>query len=327
MTEAIEFAGRVAVIIPTYNERDNIRPITTRVRSAVPGADLLIVDDNSPDGTGKIADELAAADNHIHVLHRPGKAGLGAAYVAGFQAALDQGYDTIVEMDADGSHQPEDLPKLLAALASADIVLGSRWMPGGKTINWPKSRELLSRAGNAYARIMLGIPLCDITGGYRAYRASALWKIGPEDVESVGYCFQIDLVRRAVQAGLTAAEVPITFVDRTHGASKMSNAIVREALWRVTLWGITRRLRRLRPRIRRRKAYAPELTPQSSAAAAAERSTSPRLASGEMTGASLVEPAEAFFSPRCYAARQVDKRCGRVEPGASIRNSDSYPAP
>ena len=249
MTEAIEFASRVAVVIPTYNERDNIRLITARLRFTIPGADLLIVDDNSPDGTGKIADELAAADQHIHVLHRPAKAGLGAAYVAGFEAALEQGYETIVEMDADGSHQPEELPKLLAALASADIVLGSRWMPGGRTLNWPKSRGLLSRAGNAYARIMLGISLRDVTGGYRAYRASTLWKIGLENVESVGYCFQIDLVRRAVQAGLTVAEVPITFVDRTRGASKMSKAIVREALWRVTRWGITMRLRRPRPRI------------------------------------------------------------------------------
>jgi dolichol-phosphate mannosyltransferase len=244
MTEAIEFAGRVAVVIPTYNEKDNIRPSTARVRAAVPGADLLIVDDNSPDGTGQIADELAAADQHIQVLHRPGKAGLGAAYIAGFQAALDRGYDTIVEMDADGSHRPEDLPKLLAALASADMVLGSRWMPGGKTVNWPKSREFLSRAGNSYARAMLGIPLRDITGGYRAYRGSALGKIGLEEVQSVGYCFQIDLVRRALQAGLEVAEVPITFVERTHGASKMSKAIVREALWRVTRWGITGRLRR-----------------------------------------------------------------------------------
>jgi dolichol-phosphate mannosyltransferase len=249
MTQAIEFVGRVAVVIPTYNERDNVRLITARLRFTIPSADLLIVDDNSPDGTGEIADELAAADEHIHVLHRPGKAGLGAAYVAGFQAALDRGYDTIVEMDADGSHQPEDLPKLLAALASADVVLGSRWMPGGKTLNWPKSREFLSRAGNSYARVMLGIPLRDITGGYRAYRASALWKIGLEDVESVGYCFQIDLVRRAVQEGLTVAEVPITFVERIHGASKMSKAIVGEALWRVTRWGIAGRLRRPRPRM------------------------------------------------------------------------------
>ncbi|MBV8085549.1 MAG: polyprenol monophosphomannose synthase [Chloroflexi bacterium] len=248
MTESIEFAGRVAVVIPTYNERDNIRLVTARVRAAVPGADVLIVDDNSPDGTGRIADEFAAADQQIRVLHRPGKGGLGAAYVAGFQVALDHGYDTIVEMDADGSHRPEDLPRLLAGLASADVVLGSRWVRGGTTVNWPKSRELLSRAGNAYARIMLGIPLRDITGGYRAYRASALEKIGLDEVDSVGYCFQIDLVRRAVAAGLTVAEVPITFVERAHGVSKMSNAIVREALSRVTRWGITRRLRRLRPR-------------------------------------------------------------------------------
>ena len=241
MTEAIEFAGRVAVVIPTYNERDNIRLITARVRSAVLAADLLIVDDNSPDGTGEIADELAAADQHIQVLHRPAKAGLGAAYIAGFEAALARGYDTIVEMDADGSHQPEELPMLLAALGSADIVLGSRWIPGGKTLNWPKSRELLSRAGNAYARLMLGIPLRDITGGYRAYRASALGKIGLENVESVGYCFQIDLARRAVQADLTVAEVPITFAERTQGASKMSKVIVGEALSRVTRWGITAR--------------------------------------------------------------------------------------
>jgi dolichol-phosphate mannosyltransferase len=249
MSEAIESAGRVAVVIPTYNERDNIRLVTARVRAAVPVADLLIVDDNSPDGTGEIADELAAADNHIHVLHRPAKAGLGAAYLAGFEAALARGYDTIVEMDADGSHRPEDLPDLLAGLASADIILGSRWIAGGKTLNWPKSRELLSRAGNAYARIMLGIPLRDITGGYRAYRASALTKIGLEDIESVGYCFQIDLVRRAVQAGLTVAEVPITFVERAHGASKMSKAIVGEALSRVTRWGLTMRLRGPRPRM------------------------------------------------------------------------------
>lgn len=243
MIEASEFIGRVAVIIPTYNERDNIGPITTRVRSALPDADLLIVDDNSPDGTGRLADELATADKHIHVLHRRGKAGLGTAYIAGFQAALDEGYDTIVEMDADGSHQPEELPKLLAALADADIALGSRWVPGGETLNWPKSRAILSRAGNAYARIVLGIPLRDMTGGYRAYRADALRKIELDDVESVGYCFQLDLARRAVWAGLTVAEVPITFVERTYGTSKMSKAIVSEALWRVTRWGIASRLR------------------------------------------------------------------------------------
>ena len=242
MTEIAGFTGRIAVIIPTYNERDNILLTTVGVRSAVPTADLLIVDDNSPDGTGEIADDLAAADKRIQVLHRRAKAGLGTAYVAGFQAALDQGYDTIVEMDADGSHQPEELPKLLTALGGADVALGSRWVPGGAVVNWLRSREYLSRAGNAYARIMLGIPLRDMTGGYRAYRACALWKIGLENVESVGYCFQIDLARRAVKAGLTVAEVPITFVDRAYGTSKMSKAIVFEALWRVTQWGITGRL-------------------------------------------------------------------------------------
>jgi len=244
MTDAGEFTGHIAVVIPTYNEKDNIRPITARVRSAVPGAHLLIVDDNSPDGTGRIADQLAAADPHVHVLHRSAKAGLGAAYVAGFTAALDQGYDIIVEMDADGSHQPEELPKLLCALAGADIVLGSRWIPGGQALNWPKSRQVLSRAGNTYARIMLGLPWRDMTGGYRAYRASALGKIGLENVESVGYCFQVDLVRRGGQAGLAVAEVPITFAERTRGTSKMSKAIVGEALWRVTRWGIAARRRR-----------------------------------------------------------------------------------
>jgi len=246
MTVARDFTGRVAVIIPTYNEADNIRPMTARVRSTIPGADLFIVDDNSPDGTGSIADELAAADGRIRVLHRRGKAGLGTAYLAGFATALDQGYDAIVEIDADCSHQPEELPKMLTALTAADMVLGSRWVPGGKALNWPKSRAVLSRAGNTYARIMLGIPLRDMTGGYRAYRADALRKIGLENVESVGYCFQIDLARRAVLANLTVAEVPITFVQRTRGASKMSSAILGEALWRVTQWGIMGRLHRYR---------------------------------------------------------------------------------
>jgi dolichol-phosphate mannosyltransferase len=246
MTEAHPFTGCIAVIIPTYNERDNIRPITARTLSAIPEADLFIIDDNSPDGTGKIADELAAADQRIHVMHRRGKEGLGTAYLTGFAAALDQGYPAIVEIDADCSHQPEELPRLLRGLATADVVLGSRWVPGGMALNWPKSRVILSRAGNAYARIMLGIPLHDMTGGYRVYRASALRKIGLENIESVGYCFQIDLARRAVLAGLRVAEVPIIFVERTRGTSKMSGAIVSEALWRVTQWGITRRLQAAR---------------------------------------------------------------------------------
>jgi dolichol-phosphate mannosyltransferase len=248
MTAASQFAGHVAVIIPTYNERDNIAPITARVRSAMPRADLLIVDDNSPDTTGKIADELAAADSHIHVLHRQAKAGLGAAYIAGFQWALDHDYDAIVEMDADGSHQPEELPWLLSALNDADLVLGSRWVPGGRVLNWPRSRQILSRAGNSYARVMLGITLRDVTGGYRVYRASALREIGLENVQSQGYCFQIDLALRALQTGLTVAEIPITFIERARGTSKMSSTIIREALWRVTQWGITERLLKHRGR-------------------------------------------------------------------------------
>jgi dolichol-phosphate mannosyltransferase len=246
MTKDSQFAGHVAVIIPTYNERDNVVPITASVRSAIPGADLLIVDDNSPDGTGEIADELAVADSHVHVLHRQAKAGLGAAYIAGFGWALDHDYDGVVEMDADGSHRPEELPGLLSALNDADLVLGSRWVPGGQTLNWPRSRQILSRAGNAYARIMLGTTLRDVTGGYRVYRSSALREIGLETVQSQGYCFQIDLVLRAQQAGLTVAEVPITFIERARGTSKMSSTIVREALWRVTQWGIAERLRKHR---------------------------------------------------------------------------------
>jgi dolichol-phosphate mannosyltransferase len=236
-----EAIGRVVVIMPTYNERANVESTAGRVRRAVPDADLLVVDDNSPDGTGDLADKLAAEDPHIHVLHRESKAGLGAAYIAGFRWALEQGYGVMVEMDADGSHLPEELPRLLGALADADLVLGSRYVPGGTVVNWPKSRELLSRGGNTYARLMLGISLKDSTGGYRAYRASALRKIALDEVESQGYCFQVDLAMRAVRAGLRVAEVPITFVERVHGTSKMSRAVVAEALWRVTVWGLTGR--------------------------------------------------------------------------------------
>src|SRR5215468_3565857 len=234
--------GPLAVIIPTYNERDNIEIITSRVRGAVPGAHVLIVDDNSPDGTGELADKLAGEDPHVHVLHRAGKAGLGAAYIAGFRWALERDYGAMVEMDADGSHQPEEMTRLLDALASADLVLGSRYVPGGAVRNWARSRELLSRAGNTYARLMLGFTLKDATGGYRAFRATTLHRIGLDGVNSQGYCFQIDLARRTILAGLTVTEVPITFVERERGTSKMSNAIVAEAFWRVALWGIARLL-------------------------------------------------------------------------------------
>lgn len=236
-------ANRIVIVMPTYNERQNLESIAGRVRAALPAADLLVVDDNSPDGTGEIADKLAGEDSHVHVLHRAAKAGLGAAYIAGFRWALEQGYAVLVEMDADGSHQPEELPRLLAALAEADLVLGSRYVPGGAVLNWPRSRELLSRGGNTYARLMLGLKLQDATGGYRVFRASTLRRIGLDDVDSQGYCFQVDLARRTIAAGLTVTEVPITFEERQRGASKMSRKIVLEALWRVTGWGIAARLR------------------------------------------------------------------------------------
>jgi dolichol-phosphate mannosyltransferase len=234
--------GRVAVIIPTYNEAENLEPIVARVRSAVPDADVLVADDSSPDGTGDLADKLALTDDHVHVLHRPGKEGLGAAYLGGFGWALDRGYGAMVEMDADGSHDPAELPSLLAALEDADLVVGSRWVKGGTVRNWPRSRELLSRGGNAYARVMLGLSVHDATGGYRAYRASTLNGIALHTVTSQGYCFQIDLTLRAARAGKKIVEVPITFTERTHGSSKMSRAIVAEALWRVTVWGVTSRV-------------------------------------------------------------------------------------
>ncbi len=238
--------GPVAVIIPTYNERANLDDIVARTRRAVPDADVLIVDDNSPDGTGDLAEKLALTDEHVRVLHRARKAGLGAAYLAGFGWALEHGYGTLVEMDADGSHDPAELPAMLAALATADLVVGSRWIAGGTVRNWPRSRALLSRGGNAYARIMLGLAVHDATGGYRAYRATTLREIGLADVTSQGYCFQIELTLRAVRAGLTVIEVPITFTERARGTSKMSRAIVAEALWRVTQWGLATRLSRSR---------------------------------------------------------------------------------
>jgi dolichol-phosphate mannosyltransferase len=232
--------------MPTYNERENLEATAGRVRAAVPDADLLIVDDNSPDGTGELAGKLAAEDSHVQVLHRPGKGGLGAAYLAGFHWALDQDYGAVVEMDADGSHQPEQLPALLDALESADLVLGSRWVPGGRTVNWPRSRQIISRGGSFYSRLMLGIPLRDATGGYRAYRAGTLRAIGLDEIHSQGYCFQIDLARRTLAQGLRVREVPITFVERVHGTSKMSKAIVFEAFWRVGWWGLAGRWGQLR---------------------------------------------------------------------------------
>ena len=237
---------RALVVIPTYNEAENLEPIVDRVRAAVPHADVLVVDDGSPDGTGDIADKLARADSSVFVLHRTSKAGLGAAYLAGFDWGLRAGYDVLVEMDADGSHLPEQLPRLLAALPGADLVLGSRWVPGGSVENWPRRREWLSRGGNTYARLALGLPLHDATGGFRAFRRTTLEALDLPTVTSQGYCFQVDLARRTVEAGLRVVEVPITFVERVHGESKMSGAIVREALTKVTRWGVTHRAAQVR---------------------------------------------------------------------------------
>jgi len=234
--------GRVVIVMPTYNERQNLEIIAGRIREAVPDADLLVVDDNSPDGTGDLADKLAEADTRVQVMHRTEKAGLGRAYVAGFTWALDRGYDLIVEMDADGSHRPEDLPRLLATSGGADAVIGSRYVPGGTVVNWPKSREFLSRGANLYNRIMLGVRVKDATGGFRVYRAATLREIDLHGIQSAGYCFQIDMTLRVLQAGLTITEVPITFIERERGSSKMSNTVIFEAFARVARWGISARL-------------------------------------------------------------------------------------
>jgi dolichol-phosphate mannosyltransferase len=253
MSDPIEALGRILVIIPTYNEADNLPPIVERVRTSVPAAHILVADDNSPDGTGKLADELAAADDHVHVMHRLGKEGLGAAYLAGFAWGIEAGYDVLVEMDADGSHQPEQLPSLLAALTDADLVLGSRYVKGGRVVNWPRSRELLSRGGNLWTRIALGIKLKDATGGYRVFRRETLLGLGLNNVASAGYCFQVDLAWRGLKAGYRVVEVPIIFVERERGDSKMSRKIVVEALLLTTWWGLVHRAQQLRNRLGRRE--------------------------------------------------------------------------
>ena len=225
------------VLVPTYNERENVRRIVARVRAAVPEAEVMVIDDNSPDGTGQVADELAAADPRVYVLHRAGKEGLGAAYLAGFAWALESGYDAAVEMDADGSHQPEQLRALLVAAEDADVVIGSRWVRGGSVVNWPAHRKVLSVGANLYTRILLAMPVSDATSGYRVYRASTLRRLDLESVRSQGYCFQVDMTRRAIKQGLVVVEVPIEFVERAVGYSKMSQDIVRESLIRITGWG------------------------------------------------------------------------------------------
>jgi dolichol-phosphate mannosyltransferase len=248
---------RTLVCVPTYNEAASLPVLLPRLAAVRPQVDVLVIDDGSPDGTGDIADGFAERAPHVHVLHRAGKGGLGAAYLAGFAWGLERGYEVIVEMDADGSHRPEDLERLLGTVGGdADVVLGTRWMPGGSTVNWPFRRRFLSVAGNRYARAMLGVPMRDITGGFRAYRATALRGLDLPSVRGEGYVFQVELALRAADAGLRIIEVPITFVEREQGVSKMSRAIVVEAMRRVTVWGIQRRLARLAGRRRPKRAAA-----------------------------------------------------------------------
>lgn len=233
--------NNVLVMIPTYNERENLEWIVGRVRAAQPDADVLVVDDASPDGTGELADALAGTDPQVHVLHRPGKEGLGRAYIDAMRWGVAHGYGVLVELDADGSHQPEQLGRLLDRTDVADLVLGSRWVPGGAVENWPWYRQAISRAGSAYARFVLRLGVRDVTGGYRAFRASALDALDLDTVHSHGYAFQVDMLQRAVSARLSVVEVPITFVERERGASKMSLGIVAEAMLRVTVWAVVRR--------------------------------------------------------------------------------------
>jgi len=245
--------GRVVMVIPTYNEALNIEWIVGRLRDAQPDVDVMIVDDNSPDGTGDLADKLAEGDSQIRVVHRTEKAGLGAAYLHGFRDALAAGYDVIGEMDADGSHQPEQLHLLLTALADADLVIGSRWVPGGSVVNWPKSREFLSRGGNLYVRLLLGSKVRDATAGYRLFRRTTLETIDLESVESAGYVFQTDLAWRTAKAGLRVVEVPIEFIERVRGESKMSGGVASESLKRITRWGLQERRNQVRAAFRRRR--------------------------------------------------------------------------
>lgn len=242
------------VIIPTYNERGSLPIQIEAVRRTCPEVDILVVDDASPDGTGAWADGAAHDDAQVFVLHRAGKEGLGTAYLAGFAWGIARGYHVLVEMDADGSHRAEDLSSLLEAQGPWDLVIGSRWIPGGQVLNWPWHRRLLSTSANAYVRILLSLGVRDSTAGFRAYRAEVLAAIDFSGIESHGYCFQIDMTRRVLASGGAITEVPIIFVERTHGSSKMTGAIIREALWKVTRWGIVYRVQQVRCALRRSSA-------------------------------------------------------------------------
>ena len=230
---------KIRILVPTFNELHTLPSILHRIFQESQDFHVLVIDDNSPDGTGRLAEQLKSQYKNLDVLHRKQKNGLGAAYIEGFLNSLED-FDVLVEMDADGSHDPKDLHQILEKINDFDCVLGSRWVPGGKVINWPKSRQILSQGGNIYARLMLGFKIGDSTGGYRAYRSNALKQINLKEIDSQGYCFQVDMVRRLLEKKLTITEVPITFTERTIGSSKMSKNIVIEAFLRIGLWGLQR---------------------------------------------------------------------------------------
>lgn len=250
---------RVLVIIPTYDEVASIESVIERTLRAVPEADVLVVDDGSPDGTGALVEKLAVDEPRIHIAHRPGKLGLGSAYVLGFGWGLQRDYELLVEMDADGSHAPESLPAMIELVGSPGapaLAIGSRWVAGGRVVNWPRRRELLSRGGNAYARLMLGLDIQDATAGFRVYTADVLRTVDLSTIDSRGYCFQVDMTLRVLDAGRAVVEHPITFREREAGESKMSRGIVVEAMLNVTSWGVRRRVKALRGRGRRATADA-----------------------------------------------------------------------
>lgn len=238
---------RVIVVMPTYNEIDNLGTTLAGIFSCTHGAEVVVVDDNSPDGTGAMADFMAQGEPRLHVLHRKAKNGLGPAYLEGFRWALQQQYDVICEMDMDGSHRPQDLARMLDVMERnphVDLVIGSRRVRGGQTVNWPMHRDVISRVGSWYARSMLALPVKDVTAGFRAYRSSLLRQIDLEDIEANGYVFQVDMTRRAHQSGARILEIPIAFIERRHGSSKMGSGIVLEAMLRVTAWGAERMIKR-----------------------------------------------------------------------------------
>ncbi len=237
--------ARTLIVLPTYNERENLPNLVPQILAQNPGIEVLVVDDNSPDGTGKLADEMAKADKRVRVIHRPGKQGLGTAYIAGFKWALQRGYEFVFEMDADFSHNPDHIPEFLKAANEYDLVLGSRYLYGVTVVNWPMSRLLLSYYANKYARLATGMPFSDTTGGFKCYRRKVLESIDLDAIRSEGYSFQIETTFRAWRKGFKIGEITIVFTDRLEGTSKMSGRIIREAVWVVWKLRLQRVFRRL----------------------------------------------------------------------------------